>query len=165
MTIAHIGLACFVLGVSLVEMETVERDVALKPGQAAEIAGYSFTYVSGETMRGPNYDGFRAHVDVRQGQKLIAQLAPEKRSYWVRGQVMTEAGIHSSPHRDLFVAFGEDVGNGAWSVRLQYRPLIQLVWLGALIMAIGGVTTLFDRRYKQLPQAAVAPALAETGAA
>jgi cytochrome c-type biogenesis protein CcmF len=165
MTIAHLGLACFVLGVSLVEMETVERDVALKPGQVAEIAGYSFTYVRGETMQGANYDGFRAHVDIRQGQKLIAQLAPEKRSYWVRGQVMTEAGISSLPHRDLFVAFGEEVGNGAWSVRLQYRPLIQLIWLGALIMAIGGVTTLFDRRYKQVRAAAVAPAIAEPGAA
>jgi cytochrome c-type biogenesis protein CcmF len=154
MTIAHLGLACFVLGVGLVEMETVERDIALSAGQGASVAGYEFRYVSGEPLQGPNYDGFRGHVDITRNGRPVAQLTPEKRNYWVRGEVMTEAGISSGLHRDLFVALGEDVGNGAWSVRLQYRPLIRFIWLGALIMALGGVTTLFDRRYRQTPAAA-----------
>jgi cytochrome c-type biogenesis protein CcmF len=149
MTLAHLGVACFVLGVSLVEMETVERDVALRAGQGTSLAGYEFRYVGGENIQGPNYEGFRGHVDISRNGKLIAQLSPEKRNYWVRGQVMTEAGISSGLHRDLFVALGEELGGGAWSVRLQYRPMIRFIWLGALIMALGGVTTLFDRRYRQ----------------
>jgi len=167
MTVAHLGLACFVLGVSLVEMETVERDVALSPGQSATIAGYEFRYVNGVPIQGPNYDGFQGDVAVSRSGRLIAQLKPEKRDYWVRSQVMTEAGISSGLHRDLFVALGEDVGNGAWSVRLQYRPLIRLIWLGALIMALGGVTTLFDRRYREAaaPAASRAPSPVAEGSA
>jgi cytochrome c-type biogenesis protein CcmF len=160
MTLAHLGVACFVLGVTLVEMETIERDVALRAGQSATIAGFEFRYVGGAAVQGTNYDGFRGHVDITRNGKLMAQLSPEKRNYWVRGQVMTEAGISGALHRDLFVALGEEVGDGAWSVRLQYRPMIRFIWLGALIMALGGITTLFDRRYRQ----SKAPADAEPAA-
>ena len=154
MSIAHIGLGVFVLGVTLVETTTVERDVALRAGQGAQLAGYTFTYQGGESIAGPNYTGFRGHVLVTRGSKTVARLTPEKRSYWATGSVMTEAGISAGWNRDLFAALGEDVGAGAWSLRLQYRPLIRFIWFGALIMAIGGITTLFDRRY--------APAVAPT---
>jgi cytochrome c-type biogenesis protein CcmF len=149
MTLAHIGVGVFVLGVTLVEGNTIERDVALQPGQGTRLGDYTFTYAGGENIEGPNYEGFRGHVTVTRDGRTVAQLAPEKRRYWVQNSVMTEAGIGAGWNRDLFVALGEDVGNGAWSLRLQYRPLIRFVWLGALIMALGGITTLFDARYRQ----------------
>lgn len=148
MTVAHLGMGFFVLGVTLVESRTVERDIALKAGQGSDLAGYVFTYRGGEAIEGPNYDGFRGHVIVTRNGQTVATLSPEKRRYWVQGSVMTEAGISAGWNRDLFVALGEDVGGGAWSLRLQYRPLIRFIWLGALIMALGGITTLFDRRYR-----------------
>ncbi len=147
MSMAHIGLGVFVLGVTLVETATVERDVALRAGQGVQLAGYTFTYEGGENIAGPNYNGYRGHVVVTRNGSTVAQLTPEKRNYWVQGSVMTEAGISASWTRDLFAALGEDVGAGAWSLRLQYRPLIRFIWFGALIMAIGGIVTLFDRRY------------------
>jgi cytochrome c-type biogenesis protein CcmF len=148
MTLAHIGLAVFVLGVTMVEAQTIERDVPLKQGQAATLGDYVYTYNGGEAITGPNYEGFRGHVTVTKSGRTVAQLAPEKRRYWVQNSVMTEAGIGASWNRDVFAALGEDIGDGAWSLRLQYRPLIRFVWLGALIMALGGITTLFDQRYR-----------------
>jgi cytochrome c-type biogenesis protein CcmF len=158
MTVAHIGLSLFVLGATVVESRTIERDIALKPGQGSDLAGYVFTYQGGEAIDGPNYDGFRGHVIVTRNGQTVATLAPEKRRYWVQGSVMTEAGIAAGWNRDLFVALGEDVGGGAWSLRLQYRPLIRFIWLGALIMALGGITTLFDRRYRAIEARAAANA-------
>jgi cytochrome c-type biogenesis protein CcmF len=84
---------------------------------------------------------------MRKGQ-VVAELSPEKRHYFVQGSVMTEAAINARWNRDLLVALGEDVGKDSWSLRLQYRPMIRFIWLGAAIMALGGITTLFDRRYK-----------------
>jgi cytochrome c-type biogenesis protein CcmF len=81
-------------------------------------------------------------------------LGPEKRHYFVQGSVMTEAAIDARWNRDLLAALGEDVGADSWSLRLQYRPMIRFIWLGAAIMALGGLTTLFDRRYKLAPATA-----------
>ncbi len=153
MTVAHIGVGLFVLGATLVESASIERDVAMKPGVSVELGGYTYRYTGGEAIEGPNYDGFRAHVTVSRGTRTVAVLAPEKRRYWVTNSVMTEAGIGAAWNRDLFVALGEDVGDGAWSLRLQYRPLIRFIWLGALIMALGGIITLRDERYRRGAQA------------
>ena len=149
MTVAHVGVGLFVLGVTLVESATIERDVAMKPGTGMALGSYTYTYTGGEAIEGPNYDGFRGHVSVTRGGHTVATLAPEKRRYWVQGSVMTEAGIGAGWNRDVFAALGEDVGDGAWSLRLQYRPLIRFVWLGALVMALGGLITLLDVRYRR----------------
>ena len=151
MTLAHIGIGVLLLGITLVESQTIERDIAMRPGQGVEIGGYTYIFHGGEDLQGPNYDGFRGHVTVTRGDRLVADLSPEKRHYFVQGSVMTEAGIGANWNRDLFVALGEDVGAGAWSLRLQYRPLIRFIWLGALIIALGGITTLFDKRYRAPP--------------
>jgi cytochrome c-type biogenesis protein CcmF len=148
MTMAHIGIATLLLGITLVESQTVERDMAMRTGQSVEIAGYTYTFKGGADIQGPNYDGYRGHVTITRNGKVVAELDPEKRRYLVQGSVLTEAGIGATWNRDLFVALGEDVGGGAWSLRLQYRPLIRFIWLGALIIALGGVTTLFDKRYR-----------------
>jgi cytochrome c-type biogenesis protein CcmF len=86
----------------------------------------------------------------------VAELAPEKRHYFVQGSVMTEAAIGATWNRDLLAALGEDVGADSWSLRLQYRPMIRFIWLGAVVMALGGITTLFDRRYRTAPVATTA---------
>jgi cytochrome c-type biogenesis protein CcmF len=148
MTIAHIGLGLFVLGITMVQSHSIELDVALSKGQSKQVGDYLFTYDGGENITGPNFDGFRGHVTVTQNGKLVRQLNPEKRHYFVTGSVMTEASIGAGWNRDLLAALGEDVGAGAWSLRLQYRPLIRFIWLGAAIMAIGGLTTLLDKRYR-----------------
>ncbi|MBS0388348.1 MAG: heme lyase CcmF/NrfE family subunit [Proteobacteria bacterium] len=148
MTIAHIGLGLFVLGITFVKSSTIETDVALAPGASHQVGDYVFRYDGGETIEGPNFDGFRGHVTASRHGQVVATLSPEKRHYFVQGSVMTESAIDAHWNRDLLVALGEDVGGGGWSLRLQYRPMIRFVWLGAAIMALGGLTTLFDRRYK-----------------
>ena len=165
MTLAHVGLGLFVLGVTFVESATIERDVALASGQSATLGAYTFRYEGGQAIEGPNYDGFRGRVVVTQGGREIATLEPEKRRYYVQGSVQTEAAIQPRWNRDLFAALGEDVGAGAWSLRLQYRPLIRFIWFGALIMAIGGVVAMRDRRIR-LAESATEPAVAgrEAGA-
>jgi cytochrome c-type biogenesis protein CcmF len=164
MSIAHIGLGVFVLGITFVQSNTIQRDIALKPGQSAQLGAYQFRYDGGQEIVGPNYEGFRGQVSITRNGAPVTVLYPEKRRYWVQGTVQTTAAIAPAFNRDLLAALGEDVGAGAWSLRFQYRPLIRFVWVGALIMAIGGVTAVVGRRQgarvasgAALPLAAVAP--------
>jgi cytochrome c-type biogenesis protein CcmF len=166
MSIAHIGLGVFVLGITFVQSNTIERDIALKPGQSAKLGAYQFQYQGGENIEGPNYEGFRGKVSITRHGEPVATLYPEKRRYWVQGTVQTTAAIAPGFGRDLLAALGEDVGAGAWSLRLQYRPLIRFVWIGALIMALGGVTAVIGRRQRGLaPDALAAGELAPDGVA
>jgi cytochrome c-type biogenesis protein CcmF len=146
MSIAHIGLGCFALGITFVQSNTIERDIALKPGQSTQLGDYVFRYDGGQNIVGPNYEGFRGTVDVTRNGRPVTVLYPEKRHYWVQGTVQTTAAIAAALNRDLLASLGDDVGAGAWSLRLQYRPLIRFVWIGALIMALGGVTAVIGRR-------------------
>ncbi|HEU4529746.1 MAG TPA: cytochrome c-type biogenesis CcmF C-terminal domain-containing protein, partial [Steroidobacteraceae bacterium] len=148
MSIAHFGVALFVLGVTGVESYRVERDVAMKPGDSVELSGYTFTFRDTRNLTGPNYLAIEGQFDVKRGEREVATLRPQKRVYRVQRNPMTEAGIEVGWTRDLFVAMGEDLGAGAWSVRLQYKPLIRYIWLGALVMALGGLIAITDRRYR-----------------
>jgi cytochrome c-type biogenesis protein CcmF len=165
MTIAHIGLGVCVIAVSTVESYSIERDVALAPGETVALGRYAYRFDTIEPIEGPNYDGVRAQVTVlRDGQPLTV-LHPEKRNYWVQRSTMTEAGIESRWNQDLFAALGEDLGGGRWSVRAQLRPLIDYVWLAAGLMALGGALAASDRRYRQAQTAAAAePASSEVKA-
>ena len=139
MTVAHIGVGLFVLGITFVESNTLERDIALKPGGFAELGDYRFRFDGVENIEGPNYEGLRGTVSVTRKGEPVTVLHPEKRRFWVQGSVQTTAAIADGLHRDLLASLGDDVGAGACSLRFQYRPLIRFVWLGALMMAIGGV--------------------------
>jgi cytochrome c-type biogenesis protein CcmF len=166
MSIAHIGVGVFALGITFVQSNTIERDIALKPGQSTQLGDYLFRYQGGQRIEGPNYEGYRGRVDVERNGKAVTVLYPEKRRYWVQGTVQTTAAISPAIHRDLLASLGDDVGAGAWSLRLQYRPLIRLVWIGALIMAIGGVTSVVGRRVRgELTGRESVPAGAEGGRA
>ena len=90
----------------------------------------------------------QAHFTVFEGDREIAKLHPQKRIYRVRTMPMSEAGIEVDWNRDLFVAMGDDLGEGAWSLRMQYKPMVRFIWFGALVMAIGGFIAITDRRYR-----------------
>ena len=149
MCVAHSGLALFILGATTVESYKKEADLSLKPGQSAEVAGFTFTMTRLGPVSGPNYEAIEAEVAITRDGRDIAVVHPQKRTYRVQRNAMTEAGIDSGLHRDLFVAMGEPLGDGAWSLRLQYKPMVRFIWLGALVIAIGGLIAVCDRRYRQ----------------
>ena len=149
MTIAHIGVGVFAIGVTVTQTYRIEKDIALKPGQTAELQGYTFEFRSTRPVAGPNYDAIESEIVVTRGGELVTTLHPQKRTYRVQTMPMTESGIHVKWNRDLFVAMGDDLGAGAWSMRLQYKPMVRYIWIGALIMAIGGVVAVSDRRYRR----------------
>jgi cytochrome c-type biogenesis protein CcmF len=148
MAIAHLGVGMFAIGASGVESYKIEKDVALKPGASFAIAGYEFKFVSSATVRGPNYDAVQATVAVTRGGKPVATLLPEKRHFWVQQTDNSHAAISVGWARDLFVAMGNPLGEGAWSMRIQYKPLVRYIWLGAFVMAFGGFIAATDRRYR-----------------
>ncbi len=149
MTIAHIGVGVFAIGVTVTQTYRVEKDIAFKPGQTAELQGYTFDFRSTRPVSGPNYDAIESEIVVTRDGKPVTTLHPQKRTYRVQTMPMTESGIHVKWNRDLFVAMGDDLGAGAWSMRLQYKPMVRYIWLGALIMAIGGLVAITDRRYRR----------------
>jgi cytochrome c-type biogenesis protein CcmF len=160
MSIAHIGIGLAVIALTTVQSFTLERDVALAPGASTAAGGYEFRFEGVAPIEGPNYDGVGGTIVVTRGGAPVAVLKPQKRQYWVQHQLTTETAIHMSRGNNLLVALGDDLGAGRWSVRIQIRPLVSLIWLAALIMAIGGAVASSDRRYR--PARAVQEAAAAT---
>ncbi|NJD32009.1 MAG: heme lyase CcmF/NrfE family subunit, partial [Gammaproteobacteria bacterium] len=148
MTVAHIGVGLFAIGVTVTQTYRIEKDMALKPGQSVELKGYNFAMTGMKEVEGPNYRAIESEVVITRDGRRVATLHPQKRVYRVQTMPMTEAGIEVDWNRDLFVAMGEDLGNGTWSVRVQYKPMVRFIWLGALVMALGGFIAITDRRYR-----------------
>jgi cytochrome c-type biogenesis protein CcmF len=161
MSVAHFGVGVFVLGVTIVSAFTIEKDMTMTQGKSVEVAGYQFTLVGFADVAGPNYQALEAEIDIRRDGDFVTTLRPQKRTYRVQQNPMTEAGIDDAWYRDLFVALGDPLGRDAWSVRIQYKPLIRFIWLGAFIMALGGLIATSDRRYRV---GAPAPARVATSA-
>ena len=150
MHIAHVGIAVFTVGVTLTSVYSTEKDVMLTPGESYSLAGYDFKFTGSKQMTGPNYQGYRGHVIVSKDGQVIADMEPEKRVYNVRRNPMTEAAIDAGFTRDLFVAMGEPRGKqGGWALRIYHKPFIRWIWLGALIMAFGGLLSATDKRYRK----------------
>jgi len=150
MTVAHLGIAIFIFGVTLVRTYETERDLRMVPGQSVTIGSYEFTFKGTTELPGPNYAAIRGNFEVRRegSATLDRMMFPEKRVYQASGQTMTEADIDSGFVRDLYVSMGEPVGDGAWGVRIYHKPFIDWIWGGCFIMAIGGFLALSDRRYR-----------------
>lgn len=148
MSLAHLGLAATIIGITLTTLYGVERDVKLAVGESAEAGGYRFELDALEDLYGPNYQAVEARVSVHRGDKQVADLRPQKRIYRVQTMPMTEAGIDAGLRRDLYVALGESLGGGTWSVRLQIKPGVRWIWLGGVMMALGGLLAATDRRYR-----------------
>ena len=147
MQLAHLGVAVFIVGVTMVTGYQSEQDVRLEPGGAISAGGYEFRFISVSDVAGPNYVASRAEILVSRNGKEIERMYPEKRTYTARGDVMTETAIDSGLFRDLYVSLGEPVAGGAWSVRVYYKPFVGWIWGGAVLMALGGGLALTDRRY------------------
>ncbi len=148
MVIAHLGVAVFVLGVTIVKGFESEIAVKMLPGDVAHLAGYDFTFDGVVDSQGPNYEVSRGQIHVTKNGVLRTILEPEKRLYTVTNMPMTEAGI--SPHliHDLYASLGEPLDGGAWSVRIYHKPMVEWVWFGCLMMAFGGFLALADKRYR-----------------
>jgi cytochrome c-type biogenesis protein CcmF len=148
MVVAHFGIGLTTLGITGVQSFKIEKDFALGIGEAATIAGYEFKFAALRDVRGPNYTGVEADILVSRAGEPVTVLKPQKRLYNSGGNPMSEAGIEVGAARDLFAALGDDLGQGRWSLRLQYKPLIRFVWLGAVLVALGGLVAALDRRYR-----------------
>ena len=148
MSVAHFGVGLFVLGVTLVSAFGIEIDRALRPGQSLEIGAYRLEMRELRNVEGPNFSAWEGVIDIRHDGEFVGEVRPQKRQYLVQQNWMTEAGILANWNRDLFVALGDQLGNDVWSVRVQYKPMIRFIWLGALVMALGGLIAATDRRYR-----------------
>jgi cytochrome c-type biogenesis protein CcmF len=151
MGMAHFGVGVTALGIALVASLGVERDVALSPGVTVEVVGHEITLDALQQHAGPNFDAVRATVTVTLPDGRRHVLHPEKRNYRAGGMPMTEAAIDAGIGRDLYVALGEPVGEGAWSARVQIKPAVRWIWLGALFMALGGLLAIAGRRRAEVP--------------
>ncbi|WP_416637722.1 heme lyase CcmF/NrfE family subunit [Pseudomonas sp. OHS18] len=159
MQLAHLGLAVCALGVILTSLGSFERDLRMAPGEAVELGGYRFVFEGAAHHEGPNFISDRGTVRIFDGERQIAVLHPEKRLYTVQQSVMTEAGIDAGLTRDLFVALGEPLGQGAWAVRVHIKPFVRWIWLGALMMGFGGFLAAADKRYRMKVKTRVRDAL------
>ena len=147
MQLAHLGVAVFIIGVTLVTGYQSEQDIRMQRGDVVKAGGYEFQFVGVTNVTGPNYVAGRAEIVVSRNGEVIERLYPEKRNYTASGNVMTETAIDSGIFRHLYISLGEPVGGGAWSVRVYYKPFVGWIWGGAILMALGGVLALSDRRY------------------
>jgi cytochrome c-type biogenesis protein CcmF len=148
MLLAHVGIAVFVIGVTLVKTYEAEKDVRMAPGDTMELGGYVFRFEGVKEVKGPNYIAMRAAIPVMREGRAIATLYPERRVYRVQESPMTEAAIDYGAFRHLYVALSEGVGPDAWIVRVHYKPFVGWIWGGCLLMALGGLLAATDRRYR-----------------
>ncbi len=150
MWLAHLGMIVATTGVVLVSNLDLERDFRLGEGDTVEMSNYKFSMDQVSVERGPNYVADKGYITVFRNDREIAQLTPEKRLYHVQGSVMTEAGIDGNLWRDLYASLAEplDDDRKVWSVRLQVKPFISWLWIGALLMSIGGILSVTDKRYR-----------------
>jgi cytochrome c-type biogenesis protein CcmF len=146
-----------------------ERDVSLKPGESVELGGYKFAFEGVREVAGPNYGAARAAVTVTRDGAAVAKLAPEKRIYNVQRSPMTEAAIDAGFTRDVYVSLGDSTGDGpgsAWQLRVHVKPFVRWIWLGCILMGLGGLLAASDRRYRvpvrrtEVPSAADATLIA-----
>jgi cytochrome c-type biogenesis protein CcmF len=151
MWFAHAGVGVFIVGVTLVKGYQVERDVPMRAGETVEVGGYQFRFEGVREVEGPNYRATRAMVTVSRDGRRTTTLYPEKRLFLVQKMPMTEAAIDHGVLRDLYVAMGEPIGAGAWSMRIQIKPFVRWIWGGCMLMAMGGLLAAGDRRYRLMP--------------
>ena len=148
MIVAHLGIAVFIVGVTMVKGYEIERDVRMAVGDTITVNGYTLRFDGTTDVRGPNYRAMRGAFDVSRDGAPFTVLSPEKRLYNAGGQPMTDAAIKKMVTGDLYVSLGESVEGGAWSVRVYHKPFVTWIWAGCLVMAIGGLLALSDRRYR-----------------
>ncbi len=149
MTCAHFGIAVTIVGVTLVSNYETETNVRMVAGQKSEVAGFTFAFNGTTHVEGPNYSAEQGQIEVFKNNEFVALLQPERREYRVQTMGMTEAAIDPGLFRDVYVALGDPLGNGAWAVRVHIKPFVRWIWLGAIFMGIGGLLAILDKRYRR----------------
>jgi cytochrome c-type biogenesis protein CcmF len=147
MHLAHLGVAVFIAGVTVVTSYQTEKDVKMNVGDTVNVGGYDFQLRNLAQLQGPNYQAVRADIEVTKNGAPVAMMHPEKRAFTTAQSVTSETAIDRSIFRDLYLALGDEVGGGAWTVRVYHKPLVNWIWGGALLMALGGAFAVSDRRY------------------
>ncbi|KAA3629475.1 MAG: heme lyase CcmF/NrfE family subunit [Proteobacteria bacterium] len=165
MSLGHLGVAVFIVGVTLADGYSIERDLRMAPGDSVEMGGYTFVFDGVKQGRGPNYTTSHGQVRVLKEGRAVTTLLPEKRIYTVQRMPMTEAAIDPGLFRDIYVALGEPLENGAWAVRVYHKPFQRWIWFGGVFMVIGGLLAASDRRYRLARRQRVAATSATTGGA
>ncbi|MGO2075832.1 MAG: heme lyase CcmF/NrfE family subunit, partial [Pseudoalteromonas sp.] len=148
MVLGHVGLAFVIAGVTLTSAYSVERDVAMDPGDVVQLNQYEYRFEGVNTIRGPNYSGHAGEVSVLKNDKLVTVLHAEKRRYDIGMQFMTEAAIDAGFTRDLYLALGEQLSHGAWSLRIYHKPYVRWMWIGGILISLAGFLVLGDKRYR-----------------
>ncbi len=164
MTIAHFGLGIMVAGITAMSAWQQERIQLMRAGDRVELAGYMLTFKGTERIDGPNYVAVRGVFDVTRGGRAVTTMHSEKRFFPVQGMTTTEAGIHTNFLADLYVAIGDPENAGtpggaptflsetnpetAWAVRAYFNPLVPWIWIGAVVIVLGGMVSLSDRRHR-----------------
>ncbi len=168
MQLAHLGVAVFIFGVTMVGTHDTERDVAMRPGDSTTVNGYTFTYQGAKSVAGPNFEAMRGHLVVTRDGQPLTDMYPEKRIYRVQRNPMTEAAIYARLSGDLYVQLGEALQGDTWLVRIWVKPFVSWIWFGCLMMGLGGLLAVADKRYRLRTARAGSAALAAgatTGAA
>jgi len=149
MMVAHLGIAAFCFGVVMVKTYEIERDVKMAVGDSTTVRGYTFAFNGVKELQGPNYVAIQGQMQVTRNGGAPLEMRPEKRMYRIQQNPMTEAAIDAGVTRDLYVSLGEQVEGGAWIVRVYVKPFIDWIWGGCLLMALGGLLAVTDRRYRR----------------
>jgi len=147
MTLAHFGVGVFVIGVAMVESTTYEKDLRMDPGREVQAAGLTFRLEEVTTVKGPNWSAQQARLSVLKNGEAYLEMTPQKRRYYRSGQIMSQIELEPGFTRDLYVALGEPLSGGAWSMRIHVKPFIRWIWGGAVLMLLGGLIAASDRRY------------------
>jgi cytochrome c-type biogenesis protein CcmF len=148
MALAHGGLGIAVIGIIAISLWKVEVIVAMKPGDSAAVGAYTVTFRGESPLTGPNYTGTAGRFDVTRGDRQVAALISEKRNFKPSGMPTTEVGLHQALSGDVYVVMGDQNPDGGRSMRLYFNPLVNLIWIGAALMFLGGAFSLADRRYR-----------------
>jgi cytochrome c-type biogenesis protein CcmF len=164
MYLAHAGVAAFVFGVTLVKSYEVDFDGRMDVGQTIEVGGYQVKFDGLRDVRGPNYDATRGRFVVSRDGKQVGVLNSEKRVYRASRMPMTEAGIDRGLTRDLYISMGEPLSDTAWAVRAQIKPFVNWIWIGCVLMAMGGFAAAADKRYRRAARRTAPAAAAGAGA-
>jgi len=161
MQIAHFGFAVILMGAALTSIYSIEKSVLLSPGQGVDLGHYHFQFDGTEHLSGPNFEAERATFQVLRDGEFVRELHPEKRVYVASMSPSTEMAIDAGFTRDLFITLGEERESGAWSMSIYIKPLVRWVWLGSIIMALGAIVAVLDKRYRRLKVKTLAQAAAE----
>lgn len=152
MTFAHKGIAITIIGVTLVSSYETEINVKMAHAETVHVAGYDITFNGVLPVKGPNYSAEQGQLAVYQNNEFVSLLKPERREYLVQTMGMTEAGIDPGLFRDIYVALGDPLADGAWAIRIHIKPFVRWIWLGAIFMAFGGLLAILDKRYRRKPK-------------